>query len=59
MRTVAAIIEGKADLADVLFLVAMIVFIVGAVIAWAMEKAYVLTTLCIGLAVLACAWLVL
>jgi hypothetical protein len=54
----ATLVEGKTDLADVLFLVAMILFIVCAVI-HAMAKQITGTILCAGLACVALAWLVL
>ena len=58
MTNVFALIEGKADLADILFLVAFIVFVIGAVIA-AMGRNIEGLVLLAGLACVALAWLVL
>lgn len=54
----ATIVEGKADLADVLFLVAFILFVIGAVIC-AMEKTMPAFVVAAGLACAALAWFVL
>lgn len=58
MSTLATIIDGEVDAADVLFLIAVILFAVGAVLA-GMRRAVEQVLLFAGLAVTALAWLVL
>lgn len=58
MHTLAAVVEGKADLADILFLVAFVVAVVGAVVAFT-ERSVVMTLLCVAVGLAALAWFVL
>lgn len=56
----AAVVEGKADLADVLFLVAFILFVIGAFLAAAVQPVALWTVLLFaGLAAAAAGWFVL
>lgn len=54
------IFSGNANFADVMFLVAFILFIIGAIVAWAIQpRALWATVVSVGLAAVALAWLVL
>jgi len=56
----ADISQGNTGFADVMFLVALIVFLIGAVVAWAIEpRALWGTAISIGLAAVSLGWLVL
>jgi hypothetical protein len=55
----ADIAHGHVDAADVLYLIAVIVFLVAGAIEWATTKGIVLSLACLGLAVTALAWLIL
>lgn len=52
--------SGNANFADVMFLVAFILFVIGAVIAWAIQpRAMWATVVAIGLACVSLGWMVL
>lgn len=54
------IFSGNANFADVMFLVAFILFIIGAIVAWAIQpRALWATAVSVGLAAVALGWLVL
>lgn len=55
---IADIASGETDFADILFLVAVIVFVVGAVLAYT-TKALWAVLVSVGLAAVSLAWLVL
>ena len=55
---IATVVEGKADLADVLFLIAFILFVIVAIF-HLMRRAFEGALLAFGLAAVALAWLVL
>jgi hypothetical protein len=56
----ADIASGNTGFADVMFLVAMILFLIGAFVAWAIQpRALWATVVSVGLAAVALAWLVL
>ena len=54
------IVNGNANFADVCFLVGFILFIIGAIVAWAIQpRALWATAVSVGLACMALGWLVL
>lgn len=54
------IVSGKAGFADMMFLVALILFIIGAVVAWSVQPRLLwATSISLGLAATALGWLVL
>ena len=54
------IFSGNNNFADVMFLVAFILFIIGAIVAWAIQpRALWATAVSVGLAAVALGWLVL
>lgn len=55
----ADIESGNTDLADILFLVAVVLFVIGAVLAWTQAKAVWATLVSAGLASVSLGWLVL
>jgi len=56
----ADIAQGNTGFADIMFLVAFIVFLIGAVVAWAIEpRALWGTAIALGLAAVSLGWLVL
>ena len=55
----ADIAHGHVDGADILFLIAIIVFVVAAAVYWAVGKALAPALACVGLACVAFAWLLL
>jgi hypothetical protein len=60
LATSDGIWTGNGDFADVMFLVAFILFIIGAVVAWAIQpRALWATVVSVGLACMALAWMVL
>lgn len=58
MHVLADIESGNTDLADVLFLIAVILFVIGGVVAY-MARAFWATVVSVGLACLALGYLVL
>jgi hypothetical protein len=57
---IADIASGNTGFADVMFLVALILFLIGAAVAWAIQpRALWATAVSIGLAAVALGWLVL
>ena len=57
---IADIASGNTGFADVMFLVALILFLIGAAVAWAIQpRALWATAVSVGLAAVALGWLVL
>lgn len=57
---IADISQGNTGFADVMFLVAFILFLIGAIVAWAVvPRALWATAVSVGLAAVALGWLVL
>lgn len=58
MTLLADIAQGKTGFADVMFLLALILFLIAGVVAY-MAKALWATVICVGLSALSLGWLVL
>ena len=57
---IADIASGNTGFADIMFLVALILFLIGAAVAWAVEpRALWATAVSVGLAAVSLGWLVL